>query len=248
MTKITIPTVYDNDTKYYIDGEKVYFTPNNEIKGADIKTFELYIGWFAKDKNCCYFQGSVFKSADVGTFEVLNWAFAKDKNNVYTNNGILKNADTKTFEVMGDGYNKLSWIIPGGYGKDSEHIFCYVYGTKTIILKDADIKTFEFVTDLYGKDKNYVFWNGKKLKNANPKTWKLLDGNAYSVDDKNAYCGNELIKDVDVKTFEVFTDKNGGHYARDGKFIYNNSVRIGISTPDWFFDTEKVNVFLEKQK
>ena len=198
MNKIEIPAIFDNDIKYFIKDNKIYYTPGTEIKMADLETFELYIGWFAKDKNNCYFEGSVFKKADVETFEVLNWAFAKDKNHVYTNRGILKNADPKTFVVMGDGYYKNVFANSAGFGKDEKHIFYYVNGTKTMVLKDADVKTFVAVTNFFGKDNNFVFWNGKKFKNANPKTWGLLDKDAFSTDEKNVYLGEELLKGTET--------------------------------------------------
>ena len=254
--KIALPTTHDFDIQYYTNRNKVYFgypgsgsgKPRGEIKNADLATFELYVGWFAKDKNHCYFRGSVFKQADVKTFEVLNWAFAKDRHNVYTNKGILKEANPQTFEAMCDGYYKGFFIDPRGYGKDANHVFLYIYGTKTIKLKGADVDTFVHVVGLFGKDKNSVFWNGKKLKGANPKTWGLLkNDSAYSADDKNAYCGSDKIKGVDVDTFEIYIDKkNGNRFARDKNYIYNHDIAIGRSTPDWTFDTVEVKEFIKK--
>jgi hypothetical protein len=253
MNKITLPTTHDVDLKYYTDGNKIYFGytgfGDNELKGADLATFELYIGWFAKDKDRCYFDGVVFKNVDIETFETLSWVFAKDKNSVYTNKGILKDADPQTFEIIGGGFIKdLSYRHPFGYGKDANHVFLYIYDNKIIKLKDADVKSFVYITDLYGKDENFVFWSGMKLKNANPKTWKLLkDNNVYSSDGKNAYCGRDLIKGVDVETFELFIDKkDGGEYAKDKNYIYNGCKRIGISRNDWFFNETEIKEFIKK--
>ena len=79
MTKIPLPTAYDFDIQYHTDGTKLYYA-RCEIKDVDLASFELYVGWFGKDKNRCYRRGTVFAEADLETFEVLNWAFAKDKN------------------------------------------------------------------------------------------------------------------------------------------------------------------------
>jgi len=250
MTRIDLPTASDAEIKYFTDGNKIYWlTSDYEVKGADLSTFELYVGWFAKDKNHCYFEGAVFKKAETETFEVLSWAFAKDKNNVYTNRGILKDADPESFEIMGNGYElgPAGWVTPVGYGKDANNIFYYAYGTKTIKLKDVDIKTFVEINNFYGKDDNFVFYNGMKLKNANSKTWKLLDGYAYSIDDMNAYCGKELINGADVETFVLFSDKKyGGEYAKDKNYIYNHSIRIGVSREDWFFNENEIKEFMKK--
>jgi hypothetical protein len=271
MTRIALKTDYDyaDDTRYYTDGDKVYFAEHGfgakEIRKADLETSELFIGWFAKDKNHCYFNGSVFKKADVKTFEVINWPFAKDKNNVYTNKGILKDADPQTFEAMGDGYYRnpaFGTISPIGYGKDTNHVYFYNHDSGTFKLKDADAKTFVYVAGRYGKDKNYVFCGGCKLKNANPETWKLLDG-YYSKDDNNAYYLSEPMnihqvrsegqfkrlsrseyKGVDIETFEVFT-YNGDLFAKDKNYIYNDFYKMAVSTDDRFFDSDEVKDFLK---
>lgn len=224
MNRIEIPKSYDPNQRYWTDGKQILYI-ETPIKDIDLTTFELYNGWFAKDKSHCYLEGSVFKKANVETFEVLNWAFAKDKSNVYTNRGILKDADSDTFVAIGDGYNEELYIRPCGFGKDKNHIFYYVYGGRTMILNDADLDTFTALTNDFGKDKNYVWWNGKKLKNANPKTWRLLE-NGNSIDDKNAFSGNEIIKGVDVETFTCFTDEKGFGYTKDKNHIYNKWIIV----------------------
>ena len=248
-TKIVLPYEPNPRTQYYTKNNKIYFNNDKiEMKKADFDTFELHIGWFAKDKNHCYLNGAICKESDVATFEVLSWAFAKDKNNVYSNKGVIKDADPKTFEVIGSGLIKsnVEWsVTPFGYARDKNYVYLYIYGTKTIKIKDADLATFVHVNELFAKDKNFVYWNGKKLKNVNPETWRLLsDDSSYSTDDKNAYCGAELIKGVDIETFELFVDKSN-HYARDKNYIYNHSLSIGVSSPDWSFNTDEVKAHIK---
>ena len=231
MTKIPLPTSPDEDIRYYTDGHKVYYGSGYEVKKADLETFEVYIGWFAKDKNHCFFQGNAFKKADMLSFEVLNWACAKDKNNVYTNRGILKNANPQTYEVFGDGigrrYSALG-LYPGGYGKDDSHVFYYMYGTKTLMFKDADPHSFAALEGLYGKDNNFVFGNGKKLKDANPETWRLFGEvyEGYSHDGKNVYHGEIRVKGADPETFEIVVGKNGFHYGKDENSVYHGVMRL----------------------
>nr|WP_163271693.1 DKNYY domain-containing protein [Dysgonomonas sp. 511] len=207
MNEIQIPQTYDMDIRYWTDGANIFYAgPDFIIKKADIKSFTLYTGWFAKDKNRCYFEGSAFKKADPETFEVLNWAFAKDRNHVYTNRGILKDADPNTFEVLDDGYLRYVWIAPTGFGRDKNHIFHYAYGGKTQILKDADFDSFVVVDHDFGKDKNSVFWNGRKLKNANPATWINVD--IFSTDGENFYAGSDLLKGAEVNKARTEIEKN----------------------------------------
>lgn len=243
MNRIDIPKFYEPNQRYWTDGKQVFYV-DTPIVNVDPETFELYIGWFAKDKSHCYLEGDVFKKANAETFKVLNWAFSKDKNNVYTNRGILKDADPNTFVVIGDCYNEEVYLHPCGFGKDNNHIFYYAYGGRTMILKDADLDTFTALTNYFGKDKDNVWWNGKKLKNANPETFKLID-NSYGSDGKNIYCGNELLKGADVATFEIIEGQN---YGKDKNYVYNGSTPIDFSTPNWQYDAEQVSEFIKKNR
>ena len=42
-------------------------------------------------------------------------------------------------------------------------------------IENADYKTFQVIEYLYAKDKNNVYYKGKKLNNVNPNYFKIVD-------------------------------------------------------------------------
>jgi len=80
----------------------------------------------------------------------------------------MSEVDVQTFEVC----------VGSGYARDKKHVYyplwevcedgedyggCYF---KEYIVKKAKPKTFKYLKDGYAIDKNYLFYNGKKINNA----------------------------------------------------------------------------------
>jgi hypothetical protein len=216
---------------FWTDGERVYFL-ENVIKNADLDSFIVYPedNEWAKDKKTVYFRSGSYRNADKDTFEALNYIFVKDKQNVWTVNGKIDNVDIKTFEVCDSGKiflrnavldGKLfKVILSTGYGKDKNNVYYYngndKYKPKTV--NGAMPATFVSIGDGYfGYDENFVYFRNKKLKNANPKTWKLFKMGCRYSNDKNIYYDNNIIKEADVETFEIINNT----FAKDKKNYYN---------------------------
>ena len=62
------------------------------------------------------------------------------------------------------------------YIKDEKNVY-YVDEENAEIKKieNADYKTFQVIEYLYAKDKNNVYYQGKKLNNVNPNYFKIVD-------------------------------------------------------------------------
>lgn len=83
----------------------------------------------------------------------------------------------------------------------------------------------------YGKDKKNVYYEGKKVKNADAKTFEILGYTPeyrsmaicyfYGKDEKNIYYRGEVLKEADVKTFKV----SGAYEAEDKNYNYKGNER-----------------------
>ena len=212
-----------------------------------------------------------YKIIDFATFEIIEHkelftTYFKDKNNVYVNSymcvfDIIPNANPKTFKILdfekgfssSDGMDywyksilqyKLSdvQIINECYQKVKNEIY-YDYLLKV----NCDLKTFKIVHPkaiTVAKDKNNVFFKGKIVEGANPKTFHFLEEcigkNApyyldrnimfYAKDDKYAYFVSvpflmKTIKTKDLENFrfEIVDEKYG--CAFDSTYRYYNGKR-----------------------
>ncbi len=97
-------------------------------------------------------------------------------------------------------------------------------------INGADSKTFKEMVD-YGKDKNNVYYEGKKVKNADAKTFEILGYTPqyiftavcyfYGKDEKNIYYKGVILKEADVNTFKV----SGAYEAEDKDYNYKGNER-----------------------
>ncbi len=103
----------------------------------------------------------------------LWWNYSKDGNNIYFDNQLLL-SDYDSFDVL---YPEESNLI-----KDKLYLKKYF--------------------NYYAKDKDYVYFNGQKLKNADLSTFKALDL-FYAKDKKYFYEAWVVVKNIDPSTVEV---------------------------------------------
>ena len=220
---------------YSTNGDKVYFC-GSEIKKADLDSFVVYpeyIPW-AKDKKTVYRQSYPFGKVDKDTFKVLNYSFVKDKLNVWTLNGKMDKVDIKTFEVCDSGKvhirdgmldgRLIKVILSMGYGKDKDNVYYYNQedekAYKPKIVNGALPDTFVSMDNgRFGHDANCVYYQNKKLKGANPKTWKLFKAESLYSKDKKVYYKDQIIQGADVETFELIGKLTT--FARDKNNYYN---------------------------
>ena len=150
---------------------------------------------------------------DAESFRIIDDNYALDKNHVYypcTADKILTNADPKSFEVYKKGIR---------LAHDAEHVFYNDY-----LVIDGDPETYTEITSSFDKDKNNVYYIGKKIEGANPEYFKPISyGIGY--DNKNIYsCYIEcrIAGKIDFDSFHqlndtVWQDKNNYYCLDKGK-------------------------------
>jgi hypothetical protein len=143
-------------------------------------------------------EKSLSEIIDIGTYVEFDngTSFSKDKNNVYysfVNTGggyrtIVNSANPNTFKPLSD-YQ---------YGMDDKHIFFQSKMIEGLNFKKHEIlytlDTTDFFID-YIKDNKVVFYRGDTVKGADAKTFKLINNQKWSAEDKNykyECCGQRI--------------------------------------------------------
>ena len=225
----------ENGEIYY---KMPYYEIKSKVKDVDIESFEplkedreLIGDYYAKDNKYVYFYGKKLKDVLPEGFETVKENYVKDSKNVYkieaeitdsipisSDNKIntkkisLDGLDVKTFRALENSKDVTSI----DYFVDKNNIY-YAYENLEKI-QGADKNSFEVLSYYIAKDKNNVYYNGKKMENVDSKSFKNFDD--FIGKDKNRVfyvTGNEDIKDVDTKSFEIMGDT---YYFRDKNNIF----------------------------
>ncbi|MCF7844638.1 MAG: DKNYY domain-containing protein [Kiritimatiellales bacterium] len=111
-------------------------------------------------------------------------------------------------------------------------------------MKDAELESFvDLNVDSYSKDANHVYRFNNIIKNANPDTFKTLNGD-YAKDDNHIFFASNIVEEADINSFEVLKCiwknnlNSGSHYARDTFHAFVRGVILeGIAPDKFFFET-----------
>ncbi|MFA6304739.1 MAG: DKNYY domain-containing protein [Patescibacteria group bacterium] len=150
---------------YYLPG------PTPVIINADYDSFEVVGDGFAKDKNNVFFYKTIIPFADTVTFVKEAYDKYKDKNAIFIMQNYLciPNGGTqKLLRYENEDFANFKELAKRG---------CYYRGKDVIYFDDkvvagADYDSFEGIDySAYGKDKNYVYKEGKMVPNADPATF-----------------------------------------------------------------------------
>ena len=174
---------YDNENYTFIakDKNNVYFE-GEKVKGIDVKSAEGIDGFWMKDKNSVFYRGKKLEKISSNNFNYFDGGISYDKilvdkNGAYKllesenqKNKIIpldsKNIDLKTlerFDTPIDGSN---------YFKDKNGVY-FLNGEKFVKINGADRDSFDVtMSGKYGKDKNNVYFEGKKMEGENPKEFE----------------------------------------------------------------------------
>ena len=241
----------DKNKVYYCDEyreSQTYFLTKNQtvniVDNADPASFQAIDDDYAKDKNQAFFLGNSFKVKDVASFEVVDRLFSKDKFQVYYNTQFIPKIDGTSFELINNNYakDKDNYFIYGfpsevistpllitntelpleildyPFSKNSEKVFY-----KNQVIKNINSITAAVVGSSYIKDDKSVYYETKKIPDANPNTFRVPEQMAaneeleyYSLDDKSVFLGTNKIVNANPKTFEIL-DLD---YCKDDKHIY----------------------------
>ena len=225
----------ENDEIYY---KMPYYEIKSKVKDVDIESFEplkedreLIGDYYAKDNKYVYFYGKKLKDVLPEGFETVKENYVKDSKNVYkieaeitdsipisSDNKIntkkisLDGLDVRTFRAL-ENSKDLTSI---DYFVDKNNIY-YAYEDLEKI-QGADKNSFEVLGNYIAKDKNNVYYNGKKMENVDSKSFKNF-GNFIGKDKNRVFyiTGNEDIKDADAESFEIMGDT---YYFRDKNNIF----------------------------
>ena len=225
----------ENGEIYY---KMPYYEIKSKVKDVDIESFEplkedrgLIGDYYAKDNKYVYFYGKKLKDVLPEGFEAVKENYVKDSKNVYkieaeitdsipisSDNKIntkkisLDGLDVKTFRALENGIDVTSI----DYFVDKNNIY-YAYENLEKI-QGADKNSFEVLGYYIAKDKNNIYYNGKKMENVDSKSFKNF-GDFIGKDKNRVFyiTGNEDIKDVDAKSFEIMGDTR---YFRDKNNIF----------------------------
>ena len=203
---------HDKNNVYYEN--KLYQIPLKKIEEADRKSFTLLNSEFSKDNKNVYYYGNKIKDLNSEEFEFEGNNFIKDLDIVYflknkdkayalkTEIGkeicerVPLNVDTKTFKYSNaDAYtNGLTTAESNGYLQDKNGVYYFdmnklnKFSSDNIFSKieGADIHSFIQLMFGYAKDRNKVYFEGKELKGADVKSFKIIISNGkVLVKDKN---------------------------------------------------------------
>lgn len=177
------------------------------VREADAATFEkikqgdlnLCMG---RDKNHVFVDGCVLKYADPGTFKQVNGYYWRDKNFVYLlgydfgrGDYVVHHADPQSFAVMAH----FPW------SKDAGHVFCYVDS-----LPLTHPATFIVVDENWGKDGSFYYWNAKRIDSIDYATAQIVSSD-YVKDKEHVFYQNMRVKDANPKTFTADGVGTFGH-------------------------------------
>ena len=203
---------HDKNNVYYEN--KLYQIPLKKIEEADRKSFILLNSEFSKDNKNVYYYGNKIKDLNSEEFEFEGNNFIKDLDIVYflknkdkayalkteigkeTCEIVPLNVDTKTFKYSNaDAYtNGLTTAESNGYLQDKNGVYYFdmnklnKFSSDNIFSKieGADIPSFIQLMFGYAKDRNKVYFEGKELKGADVKSFKIIISNGkVLVKDKN---------------------------------------------------------------
>ena len=225
----------ENGEIYY---KMPYYEIKSKVKDVDIESFEplkedreLIGDYYAKDNRYVYFYGKKLKDVLPEGFETVKENYVKDSKNVYkieaditdsipisSDNKIntkkisLDGLDVRTFRALENSKD----ITSIDYFVDKNNIY-YAYENLEKI-QGADKNSFEVLGNYIAKDKNNVYYKGRKMENVDSASIKTF-GNFIGKDKNRVFyiTGNEDIKDADASSFEIMGDT---YYFRDKNNIF----------------------------
>ena len=267
----------DSYNKYFKDKDNIYFLNDKDNKmefeklaGANLKTFEIIDDYFTRDDKNVYFFNKKVIGVDAKTFEEVDYDIVKDKNGLHI---LIDSNETeiKTKNLKADGIDlKTFKKLDNGYFKDKNNIY-YGLSGNLYKIKNADLQTFEVLNSPYSssvyfaKDKNNVYYNGKKLDGIVPNDFEQIQ--SYFIKDKNGiYKFEEGENEQDLKItpinakidFKNFKELDWKYFGDDKNIYYfdeesfkkvdkadiNSFERIDFTA----FFKDKNNVYYEGEK
>ena len=210
------------------------------VPGSDPRTLKVYDNYAADIKNV-YFNGRVATDFDTKTFTYIGCGFVKDKAGVYvypSKSALVDFIDADSFTLTSSCENIIITSEDKNfYYKASGSEGFYIDGKK----KESNIKYNDYGCG-YSLIQDDIYHKTDVIKMANFSTFRsfiLLNveqckGDYYAKDNAYVYYGKDVIRDVDVLSFNVFqVDYKGGIrvYAYDKNNVYLHGSPVSRSNP-----------------
>ncbi len=198
----------------------------NIVSGAEPASFVALKNNYGKDNNNAYNRADlIVKNIDSETFEILGDGrhYAKDKNFVYSlsncdhNCKLIESADPTSFMVIGNGYAKDKdfvyyygkfisvdtesfEILEAGYTEDKD----FIYYERSPIENGGDPQSFKVLDEYwpYAKDKNFVYYGEKIIRDADIKSFEVIERTTRAKDKNHVYEFGKIIEGADPETFK----------------------------------------------
>ena len=183
IENVDLKTFEALDYDFTKDKNNVYYE-GEKVEGIDMNSIEVVNRMCIKDKNSVFYRGKKLEkissnnfnyfdggmSYDIilvdknGSYKLMENENQKDKIKIIPLNS--KNIDLKTLERI------ESPMDSSNYFKDKNGVY-FLNGEKFVKINGADIDTFEVtMSGKYGKDRNNVYFEGKKMEGENPKKFE----------------------------------------------------------------------------
>ena len=170
-------------TGFFKDKNNVYYD-GEKVEGIDMNSIEVINGLCIKDKNSVFYEGKKLRNISPDNFNIFDGGLSYDKILV-DKNGIYKFIETednkKAIEVTrldskGIDLETLERITSpmdsSNYFKDKNGVY-FIDGNKFVKINGADKDSFRVtMRGKYGKDKNNVYFEGKKMEGKNPQEFE----------------------------------------------------------------------------
>lgn len=224
-------------------------------EGYDPSTFVRLNQTFSKDVNHVYFCNEILDLADPSSFRVLNENYSADNRYVWYNNDTISGADPATF-VVPERKNDLSFSvalshdahdyycgtyplhvadvgsfkeIDGSWAIDCKNV--YYIGVEANIGKEnipiGDYATFRALSFRYAKDSKCVYYENQLVEGADPKSFRVLEGEQNFGQDKN--CVYYQANGTSIRNLNTLKHKNMNSglneaFHTDGTTVYNSEL------------------------
>ena len=197
---------------------------------------------------------------DKATFQEITATYSKDKNGVYVweNRGWkkLEELDPITFQIINVSGSVHQYL------KDKNGIYSIIYSmdgdSDNLVLEKLpyDSQTFEVINKLYTRDKNNIYYSGRKIIGADLSTFQI-GSDGFSKDKNNIYLEGKRILGIDKDTVKIIElpyieDKNNVYYRN--KKIEGADKNTFELTYDFksvvnnYYSKDKKNVYYENKK
>ena len=193
---------------------------------------------------------------DKATFQEIDATYSKDKNGVYVweNRGWkkLEELDPITFQIINVSGSVRKYL------KDKNGIYFIDGDSDNLVLEKLpyDSQTFEVINKLYTRDKNNIYYSGRKIIGADLSTFQI-GSDGFSKDKNNIYLEGKRILGIDKDTVKIIElpyieDKNNVYYRNKkiegaDKNTFELIYDFG-SVVNRYYSKDKNNVYYENKK